>query len=54
MFTFFGKENSKNVPKKMVKFRSWKTWKSRGKGRGKSWNFKSEKDYEPCKCTASC
>ena len=52
---FFCKENSKNIPKmkddfqkKMVKFRSWKTWRSHGKGHGKSWNFKSSKEYEPC------
>ena len=33
---------------KMVKFRSWKTLKSHGKGHGKSWYFKSSKEYEPC------
>ena len=33
---------------KMVKFRSWITLKSHGKGRGKSWNFKTPKEYEPC------
>ncbi len=33
----------------MVKLRSWKTLKSRGKGYGKSWNFKSSKEYEPWK-----
>ena len=39
----------KNVPKmRMVKFRSSKTWRSTGKGHGKSWNFKSSKEYEPC------
>ena len=55
-FFFFCEENNKNVPKmkdviskKMVKFRSWKTWRSHGKGHGKSWNFKSSKEYEPCK-----
>ena len=53
---FFCEENSKNIPKMkddfqeklMVKFRSWKTWRSHGKGHGKSWNFKSSKEYEPC------
>ena len=35
-------------PRKMVKFRSWETLKSHGKGHGKSWNFKSSKEYEPC------
>ena len=34
---------------KMVKFRSWKTLKSHGKGHGKSWSFKCPKEYEPCK-----
>ena len=33
------------ISMKMVKFRSWKTLKSHGK----SWNFKSPKEYEPCK-----
>ena len=28
-------------------FSSWKTLKSHEKGRGKSWNFKSLKEYEP-------
>ena len=30
-----------------MKFRSWKTWKSHGKGHGKSWNFKAEKSMNP-------
>ena len=34
----------KMISNKMVKFRSWKTWKSHGK----SWTFKSSKEYEPC------
>ena len=52
---FFAKKIVKTYPKwkmiskKMVKFRSWKTWRSHGKGHGKSWNFKSSKEYEPCK-----
>ena len=29
-------------------FGSWKTWRSHGKGRGKSLNLKSSKKYEPC------
>ena len=51
--TFFHVENSKNIPKvkmiskKMGKFRSWKTWSNHGKGHGKSWNFKSSKEYKP-------
>ena len=36
------------ISMKMVKFRSWKTWISHGKGHGKSWNFKTSKEYEPC------
>ena len=32
---------------KIKKCRSWKTLKSHGKAHGKSWNFKSPKDYEP-------
>ena len=47
------KGNGKNVvemkmiSKKMVKFRSWKTWRSHGKDHGKSWNFKSSKTMNP-------
>ena len=53
---FFAKEivetypKWKTISKEMVKFRSWKTWRSHGKGHGKSWNFKSSKEYEPCVC----
>ena len=49
---FFVKQNGKNVPKmkmiskQMVKFRPWKTWRSHGKGHGKSSIFKSSKEYE--------
>ena len=35
------------ISMKMVKFRSWKTLKSHGKGHGKSWNFKSQNKYKP-------
>ncbi len=54
-------EKGKNVPEikivfennqeKMVKFRSWKTLKSCGKGHEKSWNFKNSKEYKSCKHT---
>ena len=46
---FICEENSKNMRKikddfqENVQFRSWKTWRSQGKGDGKSWNFKSSK-----------
>ena len=38
-------DNFGKISMKMVKFRSWKTFKSRGN----SWNFKSLKEYEPWK-----
>ena len=46
---FFHEENSKNIPKmmnskKMVKFWSWKTWRSHGKGHGIS---RAEKSTNP-------
>ena len=36
------------LSEQMLKFWSWKTCKGRGKGHGKSWNFKIVKEYEPC------
>ena len=35
------------LSEQMLKRWSWKTQKSHGKGRGKSWNFKAIKEYEP-------
>ena len=37
---------------KMVKFRPWKTLTSHRKGHGKSWNFKSPKEYKPWKTSS--
>ena len=43
------------ISRKMVRFRSWKTLKIHGKGHGKSWNFKSAKEYEPwTNCSQCC
>ncbi len=44
--TYRNQDNFWKIPRKMVKFRSWKTLTSHGKFHGKSWNFKSSKEYE--------
>ena len=35
------------LSEQMRKLWSWKTWKSHGKGHGKSWIFKVVKEYKP-------
>ncbi len=43
-----GKTRTQNQDR-LWKFRSkMKNFESHGKGHGKSWNFKSSKEYEPC------
>ena len=40
-------ESFENFQKWQHNLRLWKTWNTYGKSHGKSWNFKSSKEYEP-------